>query len=287
MVIHEVIKMIQDDLSPLYSREEVKSFTSILFEHIIGLSRLKVHLNHQERIPDAKLTEFEEIIDRLKNYEPIQYIIGETEFYGLRFKVSPAVLIPRPETEELVDWVLKDYQNSRLNILDIGSGSGCIPIALAENLTHSTAEGWDISEEALTIARENAANNNVKVHFENLDILKWQTYQTQKMYDIIVSNPPYVTLSDKQSMLPNVTEYEPHLALFVPEEDPLVFYRKISDFALCHLRPGGRLYFEINEKLGDDLAILLENKSFKEVILRKDINGRDRMIRCTIKNSEH
>jgi release factor glutamine methyltransferase len=287
MVIHEVIKMIRDDLSPLYSREEVNSFTSILFEHIIGLSRLKVHLNNQEQIPDAKLTKFEEIVNRLKNYEPIQYILGETEFYALLFKVDPSVLIPRPETEELVDWVLKDYQNSRLNILDIGSGSGCIPIALAKNLPYAKVEGWDISGDALTVARENACINNVSVHFDNIDILKWQTYNLPKMYDIIVSNPPYVTLSEKQSMLPNVTEYEPHLALFVPEDDPLVFYRKIADFALSRLKPEGRLYFEINEKLGNDLINLLREKGFGEVLLRKDINGRDRMIRCTIKNSGH
>jgi release factor glutamine methyltransferase len=287
MLISAVIKRIKDDLSPFYSQEEIKGFISLIFEHLLGLSRLQVHLQQHEQISEAKLTEFKEIVDRLKNFEPIQYILGETEFYGLRFKVNPSVLIPRPETEELVDWVLKDYQNNHINILDIGSGSGCIPIALAKNLTHAEIEGWDISEEALTTARENALINNVRVHFDNRDILKWQTYKLPKLYDIIISNPPYVTLSEKESMLPNVTEHEPHLALFVPDQDPLVFYRKISDFALCHLNPGGQLYFEINEKLGIDLEILLTSKSFKDIQLKKDINGRDRMIRCTIKNGEH
>lgn len=286
MMIDEVIKMIKCDLSHIYSPEEIKCFTSLVFEHLTGLSILKVHLNRHEQIPDAKLTEFKEIVDRLKNYEPIQYILGETEFYGLRLKVNPSVLIPRPETEELVEWVLNDYPDSHLNILDIGSGSGCIPIALAKNLPSATVEGWDISEDALTIARENGENNNVRVNFKNGDIFKWQTFPLLKMYDVIVSNPPYVTIADKRSMLPNVVEYEPHLALFVPEEDPLVFYRKISEFAQCHLKPGGHLYFEINEKMGDNLIPLLRGKGFRDVLLRKDISGRDRMIRA-IKNSEH
>lgn len=279
-MIHAVIKMIDDNLSQLYSPEEIKSFTSLLFEHLLGLSRLKVHLQKHEQIPDAKLIEFKEIVDRLKNFEPIQYILGETEFYGLRFKVTPAVLIPRPETEELVDWILKDHPGGSLRVLDIGTGSGCIPIAVAKNRPDFIVEGWDISEEALKIATKNGELNKVKVNFCKVDLLKWREFSTTKMYDLILSNPPYVTRSEQSSMLKNVTDYEPHLALFVPDNDPLIFYREIADFAASHLNPGGRLYFEINEKSGDEVVSLLNNRKFRDIAIRKDINGRDRMIRC-------
>lgn len=283
-MIHAVIKMIEGNLSQLYNPEEIKSFTALLFEHLLGLSRLKVHLQKHEQIPDAKLIEFKEIVDRLKNFEPIQYILGETEFYELRFKVCPAVLIPRPETEELVDWILKDHPDGRYNVLDIGTGSGCIPIALAKNRPNFMVEGWDISEEALKIARGNAELNEVKVNFAIVDLLKWREIPTTKMYDLILSNPPYVTRSEQSTMLPNVTDYEPHLALFVPDNDPLIFYREIADFASSHLNPGGCLYFEINEKSGDELVSLLNIKKFGNIQMRKDINGRDRMIRCVIGN---
>jgi len=279
-MIHAVIKMIEGNLSQLYNPEEIKSFTALLFEHLLGLSRLKVHLQKHEQIPDAKLIEFKEIVDRLKNFEPIQYILGETEFYELRFKVCPAVLIPRPETEELVDWILKDHPDGRYNVLDIGTGSGCIPIALAKNRPNFMVEGWDISEEALKIARGNAELNEVKVNFAIVDLLKWREIPTTKMYDLILSNPPYVTRSEQSTMLPNVTDYEPHLALFVPDNDPLIFYREIADFASSHLNPGGCLYFEINEKSGDELVSLLNIKKFGNIQMRKDINGRDRMIKC-------
>jgi len=280
MLIRAVINKIEEDLSPLYSREEIKSFTSLMFEHLLGLSRLKVHLRRHEQIPDAKLTEFKEIVSRLKNYEPLQYILGETEFYGLRLKVNPEVLIPRPETEELVDWILRDFPDSRLNIVDIGTGSGCIPIAIAKNRPEFVVEGWDISEKALDIARENATENCVGVKFALVDILNWRNYPMIKMYDLIISNPPYVTKAEQSSMLKNITDYEPHVALFVPNNDPLIFYREIADFAASHLNPGGRLYFEINEKYGEYLLILLKDMFFCNIQLRKDINGRDRMISC-------
>jgi len=282
MMMYAVIKMIEDDLSQLYSREEIKSFISLLFEHLLGLSRLNVHLRQFEQIPDAKLKEINQIVDRLKNYEPIQYILGETEFYGLRFKVNPAVLIPRPETEELVEWVLNDYPEGRHTMLDIGTGSGCIPIAVAKNRPEFLVEGWDISEDALKIARENAEKIDVKVNFSRVDILKKRDSPSIEMYDLIISNPPYVIRSEQLSMLRNVTDFEPHLALFVPYNDPLIFYRVIADLATNHLNPGGRLYFEINEKKGDDLVNLLNDKHFTNIMIRKDISGRDRMINCEL-----
>ncbi len=280
MEIRDVKKMILDILSPVYPQEEIRSFINLIFEHLLGLSVLKTHLHQHDRISEAKLIEIKEILERLTKFEPIQYILGETEFYGLRFKVNSSVLIPRPETEELVNWILNDSPDQNANILDIGTGSGCIAIALAKNRPDLNIEGWDLSGEAIRIARENTELNNVKICFEEKDILKWREFPITVTYDVIVSNPPYVTLSDKELMLPNVTDYEPHLALFVPAEDQLIFFRHIADFAISHLKHGGHLYFEINENLGKEIQTLLVSKDFRNIVLHKDINGKERMIRC-------
>jgi release factor glutamine methyltransferase len=280
MEIRSVKKMIKDSLSPHYQREEIKSFTNLIFEHLLGMSEIKTHLNQYNRISEAKLIEIGEILERLKKFEPIQYILGETAFYGLKFKVNHSVLIPRPETEELVDWILKDSPNQKAKVLDVGTGSGCIPIALAKNRPDLNIEGWDLSEDALIIARQNAEMNDVNVAFSKVDILNWRADSRDMLFDLIVSNPPYVTISEKNCMLKNVTDYEPHLALFVPDNDSLIFYIEIADFALRNLTKDGTLYFEINENMGNEVMNLLRSKSFSEVTLKKDINSRDRMVRC-------
>ena len=273
-------KLIFDNLSRLYSKQEIDSISMLIFEKILDLSRFQVHLRQLETISAANLTQIKEIINRLIQFEPIQYILGETEFYGSVIKVNPAVLIPRSETEELVDWIIKDYQLLNPVILDIGTGSGCIPISIVKNISGARAEGWDISIDALMVAKQNAENNNVQVEFFYADILR-QIHPTPKeKYDIIVSNPPYVTNSEKSLMLRNVTDYEPHIALFVPDTDPLIFYRVIADLALNLLLPNGRIYFEINEKFGNELKDLLVLKGFRDITIRKDINGRDRMVRA-------
>lgn len=273
-------KLIRDSLSQLYCEQEIESISKLIFEKVLVLSRLQVHLNQHETISTANLTQITEIVNRLIQFEPIQYILGETEFYGLPLNVNPSVLIPRPETEELVDWIINDCPPTNPIILDIGTGSGCIPIALAKNLTGATAEGWDISTEALIVAKKNAEINQVKVNFIYADVLTLNYPAHQQKYDIIVSNPPYVTPLEQLSMLKNVVDYEPHVALFVPDTDPLIFYRTIANIAISALKSGGKLYFEINEQFGNETVDLLTLKGFKNIILKKDINGKERMIKA-------
>ncbi len=273
-------KLIRDNLSAHYSKQEIESLGRLILEKVTGYSRLRFHLNQHETISAANLTQIKEITDRLIRFEPIQYILGETEFYGSIIKVNPAVLIPRPETEELVDWIVSDYRGSNPCILDIGTGSGCIAVTLVKNLPGASAEGWDISVNALAVAKENAEINNVEIDFQCVDILNLKNSPYSKKYDIIVSNPPYVTFSEQQSMLRNVTDYEPHLALFVPDEDALIFYQAISELALTQLKPGGNLYFEINEQFGNQICNLLAEKGFVNIIVRKDINEKQRMVKA-------
>jgi len=273
-------KLILDRLSSLYSRQEIESLTRLIFEKFPGFSRLQVHLNQHETISAANLAQIKEITDRLTRFEPIQYILGDTEFYGLTLKVNRAVLIPRPETEELVDWIIKDCHLLNPAILDIGTGSGCIPISLVKNIPGASAEGWDISTDALMVAKENAEINKVKIDFIYADILNLDYPSHHNKYDIIASNPPYVTTSEQPVMLSNVIDYEPHIALFVPDAKALVFYRAIADMAQISLKPGGNLYFEINEKYGPEITELLASKGFINILLKKDINGKTRMIKA-------
>lgn len=273
-------KLIFDRLSSLYSRQEIESLSRLIFEKIPGFSRLQVHLNQHETISAANLAQIKEIIDRLTRFEPIQYILGDTEFYGLTLKVNRTVLIPRPETEELVDWIIKDCHLLNPSILDIGTGSGCIPISLVKNIPGASAEGWDISTDSLMVAKENAEINQVKIDFIYTDILNLDYPSHPNKYDIIVSNPPYVTTSEQSLMLRNVIDYEPHIALFVPDADALIFYRAIADMAQINLKPGGNLYFEINEQFGNEITELLASKGFINIFLKKDINGKARMIKA-------
>jgi release factor glutamine methyltransferase len=273
-------KLILDKLSPIYRKEEIDSISRLIFEKVTGLSALQVHLNQHQTISAANLAQITQIINRLIQFEPIQYILGESDFYGLKLKVNSDVLIPRQETEELVDWIINEYKGLTPSILDIGTGSGCIPIALVKNITGASAVGWDISAKALRIAKENAFANNVNVNFLQVDILKPNYPPINIKYDIIVSNPPYVTISDQLSMKKNVIDYEPHVALFVSDNDPLVFYRAIADLAPAILKAGGKLYLETNERFGNDTVELLSSKGFINIILQNDINGKERMIKA-------
>ncbi len=227
-------------------------------------------------------------MEELKTGKPLQYVLGETEFYGLRFKVNPSVLIPRPETEELVEWIISDLPKPKtsiegLKIIDIGTGSGCIPISLKKNLPEAQLFALDISPEALDVSIQNAALNQTTVNFIQADILNLLNKQLiAEKFGIIVSNPPYVTDAEKEQMLPNVLQHEPHLALFVPDNDPLIFYKAIADFAIKHLDTTGSLYLEINENLGEETVQLLKQMGFKKIVLRQDLSGKDRMIRSQI-----
>jgi len=272
-------------LSTIYDANEVNSLCMMVLENVVNISSAKIKAFPETEIstPDSK--RITNILTRLATGEPIQYILGYTEFYGLTFKVNPSVLIPRPETEELVDWILSSVGSSGLavgKLLDIGTGSGCIPISLKKNLPDAQVSAIDISSEALQTAKANADLNKVEVNFIENDILNPTNHSLLTThYSLVISNPPYVTLEDKKLMHTNVTDFEPHTALFVPEDDPLIFYKAIADFASTHLEKGGLLFFEINESYGKQIVELLEGKQFTNIELRKDISGRDRMIKAT------
>ncbi len=225
-----------------------------------------------------------QFLEELTTGKPLQYVIGHTEFYGLPFKVNPSVLIPRPETEELVEWVLNsDLPGSAINILDVGTGSGCIAISLRKNLPDANVWAMDISAGALITAKQNAELNDMEVDFIEGDILNLHNSQLKThTYNIIISNPPYVTPADKDLMHTNVTDFEPHTALFVSQDDPLLFYKAIADLAVEKLVEGGLLFFEINESYGNETVEMLKDKQFKQVELRKDMSGRDRMIKAVL-----
>ena len=265
----------------IYPSTEIGSFFQILINFKLGLTKIDVALNPNLEITNSDVSFFKDSIKKLNKQTPIQYITGETEFYGLKLKVNKNVLIPRPETEELVDWILKDYKNqSNLNILDVGTGSGCIPIALSKNLKKATIHAYDISTKALKLAEKNAQFNDAKISFKKVNILTTDVLDNK--FDVIVSNPPYVQELEKDKIKNNVLQYEPHLALFVKNEDPLLFYKKIAKLAKISLKENGRLYFEINQYLGLETKISLQNIGFKNIELRKDIYGNDRMIRAEI-----
>lgn len=266
-----------DALAGEYPKEEIGSFFNILIRHFIGLSRLDLALDPKRELAEDDFNKLEQAIPRLIQHEPIQYITGSTEFFGLNFVVDKNVLIPRPETEELVQWVLEDLNASEeTRILDIGTGSGCIAVSLGFNLPQAKISAVDISEDALRIARKNADLNKVRINFYRQDILLLG--ELLENFDVIVSNPPYVRELEKNDMQRNVLEYEPDTALYVKDEDPLVFYRKITSLAARNLKPGGKLYFEINQYLGKDTEALLTEKNF-QTSSKKDIFGVDRMIR--------
>ena len=278
MTIKDFRKHFFDSLSGDFPAEEIGSFFNILTQRFLGLSRLEIALHPERDLKSHEQENFEDALKRLQQHEPIQYITGKTEFFGLQFHVNRNVLIPRAETEELVQWILDDHQdkNSHLKILDIGTGSGCIAISLAKKLPQAQVWAMDVSEAALEVAKSNAKLNQVKIGFLKENVLDLQTLNEQ--YDIIVSNPPYVRELEKKEMHKNVLEHEPELALYVKDDDPLLFYRKISALAEKGLTEGGKLYFEINQYLGSETEELLQEKNFRTT-LKKDIFGVHRMLK--------
>lgn len=265
-----------DDLSPIHGSDEAESFFYIALEEINGLKRTGLIMNPDAQLSESEIKQWGDVLAQLKTEKPIQYIFGKAWFYGLEFMVNENTLIPRPETEELVEWIINENKNRPgIKILDIGTGSGCIAISLAKNLPDAIVYAIDVSEEALAVAKENAAINNVAVKFIQTDILKADNLP--EVFDIIVSNPPYVRNLEKVEIKPNVLEFEPHLALFVDDNDPLIFYRKIAQLAKNNLKNDGKLYYEINQYLGTETVALLEQTGFKNIILRKDFVGNDRM----------
>ena len=271
------IQKIKEVLSPLYSTGEIKNIVRIIFENIKNYSQVDIIMNQDEILSQFIKDKVDMILKRLVNHEPIQYIFNEAYFQGLTLKVTPDTLIPRPETEELIDIIVKENNQSDLHVLDIGTGSGAIAIALAKSLKFPIVDAIDISQKAIDIAQENAKAHKVKINFFIRDILSVEI-PTNSVYDIIVSNPPYITLREKDSMEPNVLDYEPHTALFVPDNDPLMFYRAITLYAVYALNPGGRIYFEINSLYGKETAKLLSDNNFIDVDIIKDMYGLDRFV---------
>ena len=285
MVLKEILNVFHKELDTIYGNNEVDSFFNILIDYYLNLKRITLVMQPEYTISKEEEQPLFEALSRLKLEEPIQYILGETEFFGLVFKVNQNTLIPRPETEELVQWIIEDYKDNleQIKILDIGTGTGCIPISLAKNLPKAKVKALDISTKALEVAKQNAELNAAEVDFIEQNIL--ETCHTEldsasQKFDVIVSNPPYVRELEKAEMKGNVLKHEPELALFVDNTNPLIFYKAITEFATHSLKAGGTLYFEINQYLGSEMIQLLEDFNFKGIELKKDMFGNNRMIKA-------
>lgn len=278
--MQQAYEYIRTSLRNLYPENEISSISNLLIAKITGFSRTQIILNKNTKISDNQRFLLQTFVESLLKHTPVQYVLGETEFYGLKFKVDANVLIPRPETEELVEWIQQSLAvGESRKILDIGTGSGCIAISLKSVFTKSEVTAFDISEGALKTAQSNSKLNNCDVIFQKVDILEPQ--YTDEKWDVIVSNPPYIPEAEKSEILPNVIEFEPHTALFVPDTEPLLFYKAIAGFALEHLNNGGLLFFEIHRDFGQQTVQMLQTVGFVNIVLRKDLSGNDRMVRAT------
>jgi release factor glutamine methyltransferase len=284
MKIKQYRRQFIDALTPIYDADEAESFFYLILEEKKQLKRIDLALYPDLVFSDQEVAVWDAVLESLKKEIPIQYLLGKTCFYGLDFEVNQNVLIPRPETEELVEWIITSNEstekNKPLRILDIGTGSGCIAISLKKNISNAQVYAIDVSEQALATAKRNATVNAVNVTFIHQNIL--ETKDLQQQFDILVSNPPYVRNLEKEEIKKNVLDNEPHLALFVDDNDALIFYKKIAELAQKNLGPNGQLYFEINQYLGKEMINLLENMNFKNIELRKDIYGNDRMIKAAV-----
>lgn len=282
--IHNLYKTIVLKLKAIYADEEARAMADRLFEHYFHLIPTQRVMAGNTIADETRLTLIEESVSKLLSHVPLQYVLGSAFFMDLELFVNSSVLIPRPETEELVSLILKHYSGRKtgkgLKILDIGTGSGCIAIALNRYLPESHVSAIDISEEAIKVAAANAERNLATVNFIKADILDHAQWDTFPKFDIIVSNPPYVTQAEKRLMQPNVINYEPHTALFVPDDDPLLFYREIMMLAKIKLCEGGSLWFEINEIFGDDLKNMALSQGFKEINIIFDFHGKSRFLQC-------
>ena len=281
MILKKYKSYFTKELASIYPQTEIDTFFFLLVEEYLNFMRIDVVLKSDFNIPTALLLLFNNALEKLKKEKPIQYILGKTEFYGFTFLVDSYTLIPRPETEELVDWVLEEVNvKQSIKIIDIGTGSGCIPISLAKYLPKAKIEAIDVSFNALSVAKQNAVLNKVDVFFIEKDILK--TEKLDKKFDIIISNPPYVRELEKKEIKNNVLENEPHIALFVKDNNPLIFYNKIADLAKKNLSKNGILFFEINQYLGKETVGILRDKGFRNIQLKKDLFGNNRMIKCEL-----
>ena len=281
MMIKQYEKTFIKRLEDLYDKQEAKELFLMCAEEVLGISRIQLLLQQKIQVNEDQQADFDRLLSELVAGRPIQYVLGYAWFYDLKFFVNEAVLIPRPETEELVALISKAHQGESLKILDIGTGSGCIAIALKKNLPQAKIWAMDVSEDALKTAHQNAIYHDTTIHFIEQDILNVPAGLIREKLDVIVSNPPYIIPSEQVSMTKSVISHEPHLALFTPEEKPLMFYEAIAIFAKEYLSDGGKLYFEINRRFGLELKELLKMLGFNEVQIHVDMHGAERMISCT------
>src|SRR5688572_22636561 len=290
MTLNEARTVLTKELNKIYGSDELKNIVDLVMEHVTNLPRMDQVKTRLSYLTCGQLETIDSITESLKKNEPVQYVLGEAWFAGMKFKVNKNVLVPRPETEELVDWIVKESQKSNPDsyrdnsqyILDVGTGSGCIPITLKKNLAQANISAIDVCSEALFTAAENAIEHNTEVNFILLDFLDENKWKELEQFDIIVSNPPYIRQSEKENMHARVKGFEPEKALFVPDNDAMLFYRKLSDFSIQHLKPGGRLFVEINEALGNEVVNLFHSAGFTNIELRKDMQGKDRMVKVSV-----
>lgn len=283
--IKDIVRFFKNELIELYSGDEIDVFIAYCFEKFLNIKRADIRLKQDATISESELLKFNFAVKDLKRHKPIQYILEEADFYGLKFYVNGYVLIPRPETEELVHLIIndiKDHFAAGCSVLDIGTGSGCIPVTLKKQLSQISVTALDVSEQALLVAQKNAIVLATDVLFLRENILQPSEKLLNSRFDIVVSNPPYIAFSEKDSMHKNVLDFEPHLALFVQDNDPLLFYRSIAEHALKMLNTGGKLYFEINERYGLQVKELMEGKGYKNVEVLKDLSNKNRILRGTI-----
>lgn len=278
--MQQLTQYIKEALAGYYPDSELRSIIKVLYTEVLHLSMVDIYTGKDINLSVNQMSEIESIICRLREYEPLQYILGTTEFCGLTLNVAPGVLIPRPETTELVECIVKENSGKGIDVLDIGTGSGCIALALDKQLPQASVEAWDVSDDALRIALQNNEKVKGNVRFARVDILNLQPGKA--MVDIIVSNPPYITNAEKKDMERNVIDWEPSLALFVPDEAPLLYYRKISELGRVMLRPDGKVYFEINRAFGRETKIMMEELGYTSVEIIKDLSGNDRIIKAQI-----
>jgi release factor glutamine methyltransferase len=283
MTIHLAYQQLLTQLYEVYDNREAANIADMVIEHVTGQRKIERIIYKDIPVNAEQQEQIQKISGELLRQRPVQYVLGEAWFMDLKLRVNERVLIPRPETEELVEWILNDVKksgNKAISLFDIGTGSGCIPIAVRKKMPEVAVSAIDVSDDALQVAILNSIEQKVLVDFLHLDFLKEEEWNQLGKYNIIVSNPPYVKKSEESLMRDNVLKYEPHLALFVPDDDALVFYKAIAKFSKAHLRPDGSVYVEINEALGEDVVALFRSNGFKEVVLKKDIHGKDRMVRA-------
>ncbi len=287
MAIDELYKQFVEQLKTIYDERESANIADWVFESVTGIKKLDRIIDKQQELNNSTIQQLQIVLQQLLRHKPVQYILGEAWFYKMKLKVNEHVLIPRPETEELVEWVIEEIRNkkadelithnSQFNILDIGAGSGCISIALKKESPDADIFAIDVSDDALKVAHQNAADHKTAIHFWHLDFLNERLWQSLKSFNIIISNPPYIPANEKNKIPKNVVEHEPHLALFVADNDPFIFYKKIASFAYGHLKDGGKVFVEVHEDYSNQVQKLFAEKNFKTEI-RKDLFGRERMI---------